>query len=101
MGENKAAKRLAEVSTKATPKQVKFIESLLIDCLMSSIRVRNEFLTRECERQVVYIDMLTMDEASMLIDKLIEIRDRTTPAKRSDPDEDDGDAGWNRRKDSR
>lgn len=94
-----AAQRVAELSTKATPGQVAFIETLLIDCGMSGIKIRNDYLTRECSRRVVYIDVLTMDEAHDIIDKLVMQRKRTRAGEKESTD--DGDAGWNRRNDSR
>lgn len=79
-----------------TIKQQKFIESLLIDCSLTTIKLRNAWLSRECGRDIKFIDQLTLQEGSEVIEKLLDLRDRRGPATPKSVD-DDGDKDWNRR----
>ena len=59
-----------------TPPQLKFLEELLIDVGLSSTKPRNDFLSREAGRDIVYPTQLTKTEAMGIISDLQELRDR-------------------------
>lgn len=59
----------------ATEKQIKYIESLLIDVRYSTLKIRNAWLSDEFGREIKYLDELTVPEASQAIDRLRDIKD--------------------------
>ena len=60
----------------ASEAQVKFIDSLLIDVGYSDRKVRNTYLSAELKREIHYVDDLSVQEASMIIDQLKDLKDQ-------------------------
>ena len=73
-----------------TPGQLRFLDSLLIDCGFSDRIPRNSYITRVCEREIQFLAQLTKEEASKLIDDLKTQTEWKRPKFRSrDEDEED------------
>ena len=68
---DEAQKRAAELAPRATEKQTKFLEILLNDIGCHNRITRNTFLSDELGRPIRYMDDVTLDEATRLIDSLI------------------------------
>lgn len=92
---DQARRRAVQLSNPATPKMVKYLEQLLIDCRLADRTPRNAFLTRECEREIKALDELTFDETKQLIDYLKDLKARNRGSIEVDEPEEDKD--WNRR----
>jgi hypothetical protein len=69
-----ARRRAAELAPKATKRQVEYLEILLNDNGYSTRILRYDFLSGETGRQIRYLDDLTLDEASSIINGLAERR---------------------------
>lgn len=59
----------------ASRKQISFIEGLLIDADINDRKQRNAYLTAELGREIHYVDDLTTEEASRIIDDLKRLKD--------------------------
>ena len=59
----------------ATSLQIKFLEALFIDCGYHSRKVRNAMLSHRTEREIKFLDELTMREASKIIYELKETKE--------------------------
>lgn len=71
-----AKRRGASLSSRATKKQVEFLETLLNDCGFGTRDQRNLYLSQETAREIKFVDELTFEEARGLIDKLLKERTR-------------------------
>ena len=68
--------------------QKNFLENLLIDCqLWTPPSQRLGFLSERCGRPIKYIDELMKDEASRIIEELIDKRDREQKNRRTEGQE--------------
>ena len=77
---NKLDKRILDREKHLTPRitepQCKFLENLLTDCGFGTRVQRNAYLTRECKREVRFLDEISREEAKTLIGQLLDQRDR-------------------------
>lgn len=71
-----ARERSVAYSKKATEKQQEFLATLLNEVGFGTRLSRNDYLSWEMEREIKYLDELTIDEAKRIIDALMERRDR-------------------------
>jgi hypothetical protein len=73
----------------ATPRTLKYLDILLIDCGFSDRIQRNAYLSREVNREITVLEDLKQVEASRLIQELLERKESNTPARRDDRDEEE------------
>jgi len=58
----------------ASPRQVSYIESLLIDCGLSDRTRRNAWISSELDKEIHYLEELTVDQARIVINELLRIK---------------------------
>jgi enolase len=90
MKKQSLADRALARAPKATPAQLKYLDSLFLDCGFSERSKRNVYLTTECDRPIKYPEELTKVEATRIISELVELRDKNKPkSSEDDMDEED------------
>jgi hypothetical protein len=71
----------------ATRAQISFLEILLNDCGFGVRSTRNAFVSAECDRDIRFLDELTLGEASQLISDLKRRREENKKKPRVDDDD--------------
>lgn len=71
----KAQERTQKYHVPATSAQTKFLEILLNQLGFSSRLSRNDYLSRQCSREIKFLDDLSKSEASTIISELQARRD--------------------------
>jgi hypothetical protein len=65
----------------ASRKQIEYINDLLIDVGYADRTKRNAYLSAEMEREIKYVDDLTVEEASRIIQQLKDMKENEWEAK--------------------